>query len=461
METSSSTLVNVAEDAELRLVKLLAESAPKHLLSPSFSADCERSIVHADASGLMKLIVHDAGAIGALLVLQPADEAVSAFSLLAALLDRVRADRPEEEAGLAASLAESVVKTKVDGTNESDLSRRRIALLAALYNLRSQGTEKCGLLETMIRLASAYHPSMLLEGNPLGNLLMEESSTTRFTNLEPPLPRLATLVETWNVPPKHRRSLFQAVADGITDSVSRKQRFKLLLVETYADAGDTGEEGLRAAKDAAVGAIQDPVSLFMQQRTMLAMPAIQALANKPGETPFPLRNTSSAAVTECISLSLETKVLYGLLTVFQEGKLEDYHTYIKDNGGEDAVLVPWGLSPDACVRYMRILSMCSLAAEHEEIPYTSIAQTLQLPSEDEVESWVIAAVSSGLLAAKMDQLQHKVMVERSVVRRFDLDQWKVLQSQLNLWKQNLKGILDAFKQTQQGAAALSASHNAA
>mmetsp|Transcript_21099 Transcript_21099/g.48707 ORF Transcript_21099/g.48707 Transcript_21099/m.48707 type:complete len:383 (-) Transcript_21099:618-1766(-) len=292
METSSSTLVNVAEDAELRLVKLLAESAPKHLLSPSFSADCERSIVHADASGLMKLIVHDAGAIGALLVLQPADEAVSAFSLLAALLDRVRADRPEEEAGLAASLAESVVKTKVDGTNESDLSRRRIALLAALYNLRSQGTEKCGLLETMIRLASAYHPSMLLEGNPLGNLLMEESSTTRFTNLEPPLPRLATLVETWNVPPKHRRSLFQAVADGITDSVSRKQRFKLLLVETYADAGDTGEEGLRAAKDAAVGAIQDPVSLFMQQRTMLAMPAIQALANKPGETPFPLRNTS-------------------------------------------------------------------------------------------------------------------------------------------------------------------------
>mmetsp|Transcript_21100 Transcript_21100/g.48712 ORF Transcript_21100/g.48712 Transcript_21100/m.48712 type:complete len:439 (-) Transcript_21100:380-1696(-) len=438
METSSSTLVNVAEDAELRLVKLLAESAPKHLLSPSFSADCERSIVHADASGLMKLIVHDAGAIGALLVLQPADEAVSAFSLLAALLDRVRADRPEEEAGLAASLAESVVKTKVDGTNESDLSRRRIALLAALYNLRSQGTEKCGLLETMIRLASAYHPSMLLEGNPLGNLLMEESSTTRFTNLEPPLPRLATLVETWNVPPKHRRSLFQAVADGITDSVSRKQRFKLLLVETYADAGDTGEEGLRAAKDAAVGAIQDPVSLFMQQRTMLAMPAIQALANKP-----------------------ETKVLYGLLTVFQEGKLEDYHTYIKDNGGEDAVLVPWGLSPDACVRYMRILSMCSLAAEHEEIPYTSIAQTLQLPSEDEVESWVIAAVSSGLLAAKMDQLQHKVMVERSVVRRFDLDQWKVLQSQLNLWKQNLKGILDAFKQTQQGAAALSASHNAA
>mmetsp|Transcript_21099 Transcript_21099/g.48708 ORF Transcript_21099/g.48708 Transcript_21099/m.48708 type:complete len:250 (-) Transcript_21099:380-1129(-) len=169
----------------------------------------------------------------------------------------------------------------------------------------------------------------------------------------------------------------------------------------------------------------------------------------------------SAAVTECISLSLETKVLYGLLTVFQEGKLEDYHTYIKDNGGEDAVLVPWGLSPDACVRYMRILSMCSLAAEHEEIPYTSIAQTLQLPSEDEVESWVIAAVSSGLLAAKMDQLQHKVMVERSVVRRFDLDQWKVLQSQLNLWKQNLKGILDAFKQTQQGAAALSASHNAA
>jgi len=147
----------------------------------------------------------------------------------------------------------------------------------------------------------------------------------------------------------------------------------------------------------------------------------------------------------------DTKKLHGLLTIFQEGKLEDYNAFVKGNGGEAAVLNPYGLSADDCFRYMRILSLCSLAAEHEEIPYSIVAKTLELPSEDDVESWVIAAVSSGLLVAKMDQLQQKVMVERAVVRKFDIEQWKALQSRLNLWKKNVGKILDGFKQTQAGA----------
>ena len=125
----------------------------------------------------------------------------------------------------------------------------------------------------------------------------------------------------------------------------------------------------------------------------------------------------------------------------------DYHSFIKNNGG-DAVLAQWGLSSEDCVRHMRILSLCSLAAEHEEIPYQVAADTLQTTSAD-VEKWVIAAVSSGLLSAKMDQLQQKVIVERSVVRKFDLNQWKALQSRLNLWKQNVGAILDAYKQSLQ------------
>ena len=133
------------------------------------------------------------------------------------------------------------------------------------------------------------------------------------------------------------------------------------------------------------------------------------------------------------------------MKVFQEGQLTDYQSYIQSRGG-DSVLAQWGLSADDCSRHMRILSFCSLAAEHEEIPYSVVAETLQTPVED-VEKWVIAAVSSGLLSAKMDQLQQKVMVERSVVRKFDMEQWKALQARLHLWKQNVGGILEAYKQS--------------
>lgn len=140
--------------------------------------------------------------------------------------------------------------------------------------------------------------------------------------------------------------------------------------------------------------------------------------------------------------------LLALLKVIQEGKLEDYHSFIKANGG-DKVLEQWdGVTPENCVRYMRILSLCSLAAEHEEIPYQVVADTLQTDLKD-VERWVIAAVSSGLLSAKMDQLQSKVVVERCVVRKFDMDQWKIVQSRLHMWKQNVGRILDAYRQSLQ------------
>lgn len=99
---------------------------------------------------------------------------------------------------------------------------------------------------------------------------------------------------------------------------------------------------------------------------------------------------------------------------------------------------------------MRLLSLCSLSTEHEEIPYDAIASTLQVDQSD-VENWVIAAVSSGLLEAKMDQLQHVVMVERCVVRRFGIEQWKILQDRLNLWKKNVKSVLDGLKQSQAGS----------
>jgi translation initiation factor 3 subunit M len=159
----------------------------------------------------------------------------------------------------------------------------------------------------------------------------------------------------------------------------------------------------------------------------------------------------NVAYLEIVVTTAETKTLHGLLSVFQEGKLEDYDEFVKANGGEEALLKPWGLSSEQCRRHMRILSLCSLAAEHEEIPYPIVAQTLQLSSEDQVESWVIAAASTGLLTAKMDQLQRKIIVERSVVRRFDMEQWKVLQARLNVWKENVGAILHAFKQSQSGS----------
>jgi hypothetical protein len=188
---SSSTLVNVAEDAESRLVALLAASG-----RPSFEKDCEQCLLNGDAAGLLKVIITDQGAMNELL---NGEEA--AFSLLAALLERVSA--PDQEAQLADALA-NAVETQLTDTEQ------QIRLLSALYNLRSRPQEKCALLVRMVVLA----PSL---NGRLGELV------------EDILPLLAG----WSVGQEERRPLYKAIAqkDG-----SRKQKFTLLLVETYSDA---------------------------------------------------------------------------------------------------------------------------------------------------------------------------------------------------------------------------------
>jgi translation initiation factor 3 subunit M len=102
-----------------------------------------------------------------------------------------------------------------------------------------------------------------------------------------------------------------------------------------------------------------------------------------------------------------------------------------------------------CEVHMRLLTVCSLANNYEaDIPYQEIATAAQ-QDVSQVESTVIQAIRTGLLQAKMDQLNQTVMVERSVVRQFDIDQWKKLHARLTTWKANVGGILDTLKQQQQ------------
>lgn len=56
------------------------------------------------------------------------------------------------------------------------------------------------------------------------------------------------------------------------------------------------------------------------------------------------------------------------------------------------------------MRKMRLLSLASLGAESNEVPYALIAQTLQIPEED-VEMWIIDAVSAKLIEAKLNQVK--------------------------------------------------------
>jgi hypothetical protein len=271
--SASSTLVNVAEDAETRLVRLLAETGG---LPANFVEQCDECIALGDAEQLMRTILAQPGSIDAILTLP---EATSVFSLLAALLDRIPSSNVTplvEEMAKKIVAAKNVSETQpadgddtITGIGGAATAIKPIALLATLYNMRTSFSEKVGLLVQMITLASQRQPALLEPHAILGKWL---DAT-----------KLSTMMDEWKIAPVQRRQVYKA-ASLAAKGPTPKQRLTLLLVQTYSTAKEVDAAGLASAREAAIGAVRDPVSLFVEQRNMLQLPAIQALQKSDGKS---------------------------------------------------------------------------------------------------------------------------------------------------------------------------------
>jgi len=420
---ASTTLVNTADAAELRLVHFLGD----HDATSPFILSCETAITQTDAAALLTTIVNHQPAFDRII---SDEEGIGAFSLLAALLDRVHdADQAQD---IMKGLVGAVEAANGNGNVEDAiLVKSKIDMLCALYNLRA-GSEKCWILARIFNLAAFSGDEAailtllpgrnstlghLLEGTNLERLLMEFDKDG--SGLKEDDQRALYSVATKVVGRVAEVCKAKDMENEAATAESAKQRFLLKILSTYSSTSNVDDEARSVAKAAAIGSIRDPVTLFYEQRIIMSLPPVAALKHSDND-------------------------VYDLLEIFQQGKLEDFQSFIKANPN---TLSNNNISEDDAIRHMRLLSLCSLATEHEEIPYDAIASTLQV-DESVVENWVIDAVSSGLLSAKMDQLQNVVMVERCVVRRFGIEQWKILQERLNVWKKNVKGVLEGLKQSQ-------------
>eukprot|EP00579_Thalassiosira_antarctica_P008640 CAMPEP_0201884726 /NCGR_PEP_ID=MMETSP0902-20130614/17520_1 /ASSEMBLY_ACC=CAM_ASM_000551 /TAXON_ID=420261 /ORGANISM="Thalassiosira antarctica, Strain CCMP982" /LENGTH=448 /DNA_ID=CAMNT_0048413733 /DNA_START=139 /DNA_END=1485 /DNA_ORIENTATION=+ len=430
----SSTLVNISDDADPRLIRVLAPSTPN---PSSFESACASAISNGDAAGLLRTVISNGAIAGLLQSGYTIDEAVSAFSLLTVYLNRVGDAKVERE--LCGALAEAVDKAgqqKNGGVvreeeEEGMMREKQSAMVAALFNLRSNGNEKVKLLTKIVELAdvSALSPGEARGVCALADML--DASTLK-----------ASLV-LWGgdgIDSDELRALYEAVAKGMDRVLARlakgeedkatvmksnaakerKQTYMLLFLETYKDASKLDAKATSYAREASIYAIREPINLFSTQRRILTLPAVSALQKSQ-------------------------PALYDLLKIFMEGKLQDYRDFTA-MPDKMTVFATFKINEDQCMKNMCLLSLVSLAGEHEEIPYSAIASTLNVP-EDNVEQWVIRAVSSGLMEAKMDQLRKVVLVERCAVRQFGKKEWGALKVRLDTWKANVKGVLDALEKS--------------
>ncbi|CAG7881943.1 unnamed protein product [Brassica rapa] len=250
----------------------------------------------------------------------------------------------------------------------------------------------------------------------------------------PSFEKIDSFLKEWSIDTKDQRQLFLAIANVLRENKSLvKESLKFL---TKYLATFSNEDALDEAKEEAVRAVIEFVkasSIF--QCDLLDLPAVAQLEKDAKYAP-----------------------VYQLLKIFLTQRLDAYMEFQAANA---ECLQTHGLVDEECVTKMRLLSLVDLASDESgKIPYTSIKDTLQVVKEEEVELWIVKAITAKLIDCKMDQMNQVVIVRQVASREFGSKQWQSLRTKLATWRDNIGNVISTIesnKVTEEGSQASSAS----
>nr|CAB3241733.1 eukaryotic translation initiation factor 3 subunit M-like [Phallusia mammillata] len=133
---------------------------------------------------------------------------------------------------------------------------------------------------------------------------------------------------------------------------------------------------------------------------------------------------------------LEGELIYDLLNIFVSGNVNDYKEFYASN---NKFFQNLGLSHESNLRKIQLLTLVDIVGVSREIGFDEIVNKLGL-SHSEVEDFVIDAMQSKLIRARIDHVNRKILVSQACQRTFGRPQWQILHTRLQQWKDNLKRV---------------------
>ncbi|KAH7554461.1 hypothetical protein ACOSQ2_028424 [Xanthoceras sorbifolium] len=248
----------------------------------------------------------------------------------------------------------------------------------------------------------------------------------------PSFKKIDSFLKEWNIDIKDKRELFLGIANVLKENKSSsKDSFKFLTKYLATFSGED-EYTMGEAKEEAVRTIIEFVKApDMFQCDLLEMPAVGQLEK-----------------------DAQYALVYQLLKIFLTQRLD---AYIEFQAANSTLLKSYGLVHEDCISKMRLMSLVDLGSnESGQIPYALIRDTLRI-SDDEVETWVVKAITAKLIDGKMDQMNEVVIVSRCTERVFGQQQWQTLRTKLATWRGNIANVINtiqANKITEDGAQAV-------
>ncbi|XP_009147370.1 eukaryotic translation initiation factor 3 subunit M [Brassica rapa] len=309
---------------------------------------------------------------------------------------------PEDVLEMVKAISSKVVQ------QPNDKASLRLKILFNLYNLLD-------------------HPYARFQVYMKSLTLAVEGKVTEY--VVPSFKKIDNFLKEWNVDTKDQRELFLAIANVLRENKSLVNESLKFLTKYLATFSNEDAQVLGEAKEEAVRAVIEFVkasSIF--QCDLLDLPAVAQLE----------KDTKYAPV-------------YQLLKIFLTQRLNAYSEFKAANS---ECLQSYGLVDEDCVTKMRLLSLVDLASDESgKIPYTSIKDTLQV-KEEEVELWIVKAITAKLIDCKMDQMNQVVIVSRCSEREFGSKQWQSLRTKLATWRDNIGNVISTIesnKVTEEGS----------
>ncbi|KAI3713127.1 hypothetical protein L1987_71699 [Smallanthus sonchifolius] len=250
----------------------------------------------------------------------------------------------------------------------------------------------------------------------------------------PSFKMIDTLLKEWDLRVQDQRDIFLAVSNILKEHKSfssPKETLKFLTKYLATFSGEDSQVMEEAKEEAAHTIIEFVKAPDVFQLDLLEMPAIAQLEN---DTKYAL--------------------VYQLLKIFQTQRLDAYLDFYATNS---ALLKSYGLVHEECIAKMRLMSIVDLASnESGQIPYSLIKDTLKI-EDDEVEPWVVKAITTKLVDCKMDQMNQVIRVSHCTERVFGPRQWQALREKLATWSGNIANVIttiQANKVTEEGTQAM-------
>jgi translation initiation factor 3 subunit M len=381
-EMANTTLVNVDIDTAPKLVSYIAILLDAGETAENFQNECFALIEAGSVKALIGQVLSKAD------VIFNSDQDIDTMGCFQAIVS-IHYSMPEEE-------ALDVIKSVIQTLSSTDESKRRLSLqiFVSLFNMLVSSLSKYEVLKAILKNAIEWDMAAYVSHFHDG---------------------IDSWIVRWKLSVTDTRNLYIVIAQVLEKAGQMGTSFGYLVKYLSTFSGEAlSDDAQKVGVKAVVAAIKAPVASLTDRRVLYASLKKQKLG------------------------SSDLNTLVTLLKIFVEGTVADYESFNNENAN---VIKMYDIDNETVIHSIRLLTLCALCSQEQNLSYDKIASALGVEVE-EVEMWVVNAISENLMEAKLDQAMSTVTVSRCAHRSFGTEQWKKLRGQLSGWQKKLSEMLN-------------------